>query len=86
MYYVQSHQDHNLTYPVLVPSSVISEPMNESSSTLPVIAMAPGHDNNEKALEGDDINQAWFTTKEDKDSLQGKGQLIHFTLPFLASI
>ena len=35
----------------------------------------PGTGTGAPALEGenDQVNQAWFTTKEDKDSLHGKG-------------
>ncbi|CAB4036302.1 Hypothetical predicted protein [Paramuricea clavata] len=49
------------------------EPMDQSPS-LPRLAMAPVPDDAQNALQSecDEINQAWFTTKEDKDSLQGK--------------
>ena len=51
------------------------EPMDQSTNSLPRLAMAPAPDGSQNAepSECDEINQAWFTTKEDKDSLQGKG-------------
>jgi hypothetical protein len=51
------------------------EPMDQSTDSLPRLAMAPVPDGSQNAVQSecDGINQAWFTTKEDKDSLQGKG-------------
>ena len=56
------------------------EPMDQSTQSLQRLAMAPmpnGSPNSEQS-ECNEINQAWFTTKEDKDSLQGKGILSIF--------
>ncbi|XP_028398410.1 cyclin-D-binding Myb-like transcription factor 1 isoform X2 [Dendronephthya gigantea] len=68
------------TAPIMVESDLASsvcpvEPMDQSSHSLPRLAIAPLPEGsqNEIQSEFDDINQAWFTTKEDKDSLQGKG-------------
>jgi hypothetical protein len=50
--------------------------MDQSAHSMPRLAMAPvPDDDSQDAMQSecDDINQAWFTTKEDKDSLQGKG-------------
>ena len=59
------------------------EPMDQSSVTLPTLAVSSNSDSSERAAHGersDIINQAWFTTKEDKDSLQGKGVCIYSIL------
>ena len=68
------------TAPIIVESDLASsvcsvEGMDQSSNSLPKLAIAPvpGRSQSEIQSEFDDINQAWFTTKEDKDSLQGKG-------------
>lgn len=55
------------TYPI--------EPMDQSTHSLQRIAMAPGPNGSQNSMQSEcgEINQAWFTTKEDKDSLQGKG-------------
>ena len=54
-------------------------PMEQSTSSLPRLAMAPTADGCHSPMDTgcDEINQAWFTTKEDKDSLQGKGAYIY---------
>ena len=69
------------TVPSMVESDLSSsvcpiEPMDQSAHSMPRLAMAPvPDDDSQDAMQSecDDINQAWFTTKEDKDSLQGKG-------------
>lgn len=67
----------DLAQPTLLQSVMCpGEPMDQSSVTLPTLAVSSNSDSSERAAHGersDIINQAWFTTKEDKDSLQGKG-------------
>lgn len=57
--------------------------MDHSPESLPALAVASTSDGVQQAprSECDDINQAWFTTKEDKDNLQGKGQCMLAALP-----
>lgn len=51
--------------------------LDQSTSALPRLARARNGNGTENVLlsECGEINQAWFTSKEDKDSLQEKGTL-----------
>ena len=71
---------HPFSVPSMVESDLSStscpiEPMDQSTHSLRKLAMAPVPNGSQNSMQSEcsEINQAWFTTKEDKDSLQGKG-------------
>lgn len=52
-----------------------SESVDQPSEGLPTVAVTSSSDGPQQAPHGDqgDMNQAWFTTKGDNNSLQGRG-------------